>query len=800
MGEQIVSTLMRLPSVFMLEFLYHKSEQQFLKENEFTQKELVKNLGVDIHFLSSCMQYIGYLAAIALIALPVHHLKSVYIHLITFILLIVSNWLSRDYITSSQDSDSQYIFKDAVSMQRMIGFSIKQGVLVLICTLLMRTKRYWMFSAYLAPIVVSAFSLESKVAEKTHLVSCWVTVCVIVSYLSSNISSLMNLAAYEFTQLKYMMQRYRVKYLILLVYRKAFLPSIYVSFWFCLFIYHFHSYYKDTNFSFKDKWFVMIFAMIADSCESPWSLVGLCYVVSYTAYFIHSSCRIYLVGFNGNIQDHGMYTGSIEGITLFILAIQTGLLGLNRIEKIFSLSIVLFIVASSMLQSLYEMTNPILLLLSTNSNRKILAHVRVLVFVVILIIIPIIMTYYLINVFNSNIWILIISLSCLLTSLHTFSSLMIYALFMIDNFRTEPWENLDDVVYWIHGFGHALEFAVAVCGVCFGGFDAVFSDLSLSGSSIILLHFYFNVWQSAKKGWDSVKRRRGAMKKINILKQATEAELKLLNDVCAICYEKMTNARVTPCRHYFHGACLKKWLYVKDNCPMCHSSIIENSTDAVNTEPGTDRVVSSQQSTHTNAVLTDATSSTTSASSSSVKPSTSMVVEPSTEVAATSFETSSNMGVDASSVVAALSEEASSNILVEPSTEKATASVNTSSTVVASSVETSSRTNIFVKPSPDLAATSLKTISNMVVEQNTGGAATSLEASSSMVVEPNTEVEATSLEESSNMVVEPSTKVEATSLEESSSMVVEPNTEVAATSLEASSSMVVEPSTEVEAT
>lgn len=32
----------------------------------------------------------------------------------------------------------------------------------------------------------------------------------------------------------------------------------------------------------------------------------------------------------------------------------------------------------------------------------------------------------------------------------------------------------------------------------------------------------------------------------------------------------MHEARTTPCNHFFHAACLKKWLYVQQSCPMCH--------------------------------------------------------------------------------------------------------------------------------------------------------------------------------------------------------------------------------------
>lgn len=35
----------------------------------------------------------------------------------------------------------------------------------------------------------------------------------------------------------------------------------------------------------------------------------------------------------------------------------------------------------------------------------------------------------------------------------------------------------------------------------------------------------------------------------------------------------MQVAVVTPCGHFFHGACLRKWLYVQDTCPMCHQGV-----------------------------------------------------------------------------------------------------------------------------------------------------------------------------------------------------------------------------------
>lgn len=38
--------------------------------------------------------------------------------------------------------------------------------------------------------------------------------------------------------------------------------------------------------------------------------------------------------------------------------------------------------------------------------------------------------------------------------------------------------------------------------------------------------------------------------------------------------QEMTSAKITRCKHFFHGVCLRKWLYVQDRCPLCHEIIM----------------------------------------------------------------------------------------------------------------------------------------------------------------------------------------------------------------------------------
>ena len=74
-------------------------------------------------------------------------------------------------------------------------------------------------------------------------------------------------------------------------------------------------------------------------------------------------------------------------------------------------------------------------------------------------------------------------------------------------------------------------------------------------------------------GWKTFIKRRHAVHKINSLPEASEEQLRNFDDVCAICYQDLTSARITRCNHYFHGVCLRKWLYVQDICPLCHETL-----------------------------------------------------------------------------------------------------------------------------------------------------------------------------------------------------------------------------------
>ncbi|KAE8613689.1 hypothetical protein XENTR_v10007829 [Xenopus tropicalis] len=337
---------------------------------------------------------------------------------------------------------------------------------------------------------------------------------------------------------------------------------------------------------------------IAECCSTPYSLLGLVFTVSFVALGVLTLCKFYLQGYRAFMNDPAMNRGMTEGVTLLILAVQTGLIELQVVHRAFLLSIILFIVVASILQSMLEIADPIVLALGASRDKSLWKHFRAVSLCLFLLVFPSYMAYMICQFFHMDFWLLIIISSSILTSLQVLGTLFIYVLFMIEEFRKEPVENMDDVIYYVNGTYRLLEFLVALCVVAYGVSETVFGEWTVMGSMIIFIHSYYNVWLRAQLGWKSFLLRRDAVNKIKSLPVATKEQLEQHNDICSICYQDMNSAVITPCSHFFHPGCLKKWLYVQETCPLCHCQLKSLSQQATGESGSSTNPVSEQSATN----------------------------------------------------------------------------------------------------------------------------------------------------------------------------------------------------------
>ncbi|RWS03823.1 protein TRC8-like protein [Dinothrombium tinctorium] len=324
-----------------------------------------------------------------------------------------------------------------------------------------------------------------------------------------------------------------------------------------------HEHYLDTGvislpFDTQHLWITSKQLMMR-GCETVIAVLGMTSVVSSICYQIGSLMQSFLL-----VEDpEDRSIGTVSAILFFILALQTGLTGMEPEKRLLRLYRNLCLVSTAILHFIHNMVSPLLFSLSASRNMSINRHGRALLVCLFLVVFPIWFLSHLWSYHPVSTWLLAVSAFSVEVIIKVVMSLLIYGLFMIDAYRSTIWEQLDDYVYYIKATGSTVEFIIGIFLFFNGAWILLFESGGTIRALMMCVHAYFNIWLQAKS-------------------EATEEQLRKFDDVCAICYQELNTARITRCNHYFHGVCLRKWLYVQDICPLCHETLYAITEDEAN--------------------------------------------------------------------------------------------------------------------------------------------------------------------------------------------------------------------------
>ncbi|KAJ8334480.1 hypothetical protein SKAU_G00401190 [Synaphobranchus kaupii] len=319
-----------------------------------------------------------------------------------------------------------------------------------------------------------------------------------------------------------------------------------------------------------DVFWDLLSNLIISGCDSTLTVLGMSAVISSIAHYLGLS----ILAFIGSTEEEDKRLGFVAPVLFFILALQTGLSGLDPEERLVRLSRNMCLLLTAILHFIHGMTDPVLMSLSASHVSSVRRHVPVLLVSVCLFVLPIVLSYALWHHYVLNTWLFAVTAFCVELCLKVIVSLTVYTLFMVDGYYNVLWEKLDDYVYYVRSTGNVIEFIFGVIMFGNGAYTMMFESGSKIRACMMCLHAYFNIYLQAKNGWKTFINRRTAVKKINSLPEVKGSQLRDIEDVCAICYQEFaTSARLTPCHHYFHALCLRKWLYIQDTCPMCHQKV-----------------------------------------------------------------------------------------------------------------------------------------------------------------------------------------------------------------------------------
>ncbi|KAL3863150.1 hypothetical protein ACJMK2_004919 [Sinanodonta woodiana] len=596
--------LVRIPPLFIMDSILNRSFLWFI---------------IPCDHLSSWKEYLIWLGAMTvffvggfcLFFFSQRKLVQIYSYLLTIGILLVSYWYNLHYvyeIHSRQNTDHYLTLTSQIPepLEMKNGDFIKNGLIQLFLSSLFHL--VWIFQrcdtednrvskglgqigihlSFLFPIILKISSQSDKFILWSPMAALLFPMFLTTMDILSSLSEFLFMARRLYSIINLMISTVGLHAFLEDQWKRLHVPQVLRCFYVCRLAYilvqHFIKWPKhplekleieETDLNYE-TWMEIIQNLLVRNCETVIALLGTTSVISLIAHYV-GLFMAFCVGSNSE-EDRNM--GTVSAILFFILALQTGLTGLAPDKRLVRLYRNLSLLSTAILHFIHGMVNPVLLSLSASRNMSIIKHVRALAMCLFLITFPICLLTYLWREHSASTWLLAVTAFSVEIIIKVLVTLSVYTLFMIDAYRDEFWEKLDDYVYYVQSTGNTIEFLFGVFLFCNGGWIMLFESGGAIRAVMMCIHAYFNIWVQAKDGWKVFIKRRTAVNKIKSLAEATTEQLREYNDVCAICYQELKSARVTQCNHFFHSICLRKWLYVQDSCPLCHQVLYQLNTMA----------------------------------------------------------------------------------------------------------------------------------------------------------------------------------------------------------------------------
>lgn len=604
----LVDVLLRVPPLFIIDELFRiglgipigqnplsetndtfiSIDQSVIYEGGLSSAILTQN---DIQFYKILLILIGKfviascccLAALCTFMLLREHLLIVYMYLISVGVVFISYWGNVTTVKAVLGSvqDGQSILEELLSFNfdnltkngvGMILFENYIAQIILSCVFSYvhlgpkypLLQKIWPIT-FLAPSFLCLLPLSPSLLNHSPVFAAVLPLAMVKFILWSSAFTIIQTVYGGYLHARNFISNFGLSALMETEWMRLNVPCVLRTFWILRLAEHALALHPQVAFDLGSI-FMACKSLLISGCETLTAVLGMTSLVSYLCHYIGSFFQWVLLA----EDEEDKSIGTVSAILFYILALQTGLTGLDPEKRFIRLCRNFCLLFTALLHFIHNIVNPLLMSLSASHNPSLHRHVRALLVCGFLIVYPVSLLGYLWAHHPMSTWLLAVSAFSVEVIVKVIVSLLIYSLFLLDAYRSTFWEKLDDYVYYIKAFGNTVEFCFGIFLFFNGAWILLFESGGAIRAGMMGVHAYFNIWCEARAGWSVFMKRRTAVNKIESLPEASDAQLASHEDVCAICYQEMRAAKITRCNHYFHGVCLRKWLYVQDRCPLCH--------------------------------------------------------------------------------------------------------------------------------------------------------------------------------------------------------------------------------------
>ncbi|MEQ2172100.1 hypothetical protein GOODEAATRI_017546 [Goodea atripinnis] len=229
----------------------------------------------------------------------------------------------------------------------------------------MQTKRIWLFSAHLLPLVARLCLVPLETIVFINRFSMIFTGLEVIYFLASNLLVPYNLAKTAYRELAQVVEVYGLLALGMSLWNQLVLPVLFMCFWLVLFALQIYTYFstRDQPTS-RERLLFLFLTSIAECCSTPYSLLGLVFTVSFIALGVLTLCKFYLQGYRAFVNDNTMHRSLWKhfravSLCLFLLIFPAYMS--YMICQFFHMDFwLLIIISSSILTSLQDLNSAVI--------------------------------------------------------------------------------------------------------------------------------------------------------------------------------------------------------------------------------------------------------------------------------------------------------------------------------------------------------------------------------------------------------------------------------------------------------
>ncbi|KAG9460610.1 hypothetical protein GDO78_020695 [Eleutherodactylus coqui] len=176
-----------------------------------------------------------------------------------------------------------------------------------LCSILMRTRQVWLFSAPLLPLLARLAGLPLQALPLLCTLSIAPSLLVMTYTALTSLSGLLRLFRAACGEMCQVTDFSRLMVVGMSLWSQIAVPLLFLVFWLVVFVLHIVSTLTSRPGALEQQGPLFIFLnSVAECCGTPYCLLGLTFTVSYLALGMLNLCKFYLQGYtalqNGNVM------------------------------------------------------------------------------------------------------------------------------------------------------------------------------------------------------------------------------------------------------------------------------------------------------------------------------------------------------------------------------------------------------------------------------------------------------------------------------------------------------------------